>query len=816
MEKKKRGSKTKYCIVMGCHRTSKNSPNLHFFGVPHKPRRRELWLHILEREGYRDRWFIFVCERHFGPEVILVSDQGIKRLTSDATPTMFLEPSREPPRGAPLAAQPAAAQPAAAQPAAAQPAVTEPAVAPGTSSSFVDVSTVTERTVDHCIPNKRIKLQRNTTVFYIEETPEDDDTPGKCEPSPRPARRTIYKKYGNEFKLFALRLFFNSPAAYRVLHDSLGFPRVSTLYRLCLPSSTELSDVVLKALKLKVDAMNDKEKQSVLCVGSIDVTPSLHYDAKKDYVSGLHEVDGVQTLQPATKVLVVAVRGLFHKWKQPIAIAHLADLKNYMDVKCLIDKVIDRMFQFGLQVRACISDLQTDLVTCASLRGCDPKAPYFFQDNKKIYYLYDPTYLLRSLRETFAAHDFLLTSGSVAKWFHLQTCFKLDSKKKIKLAPKLTAECFELENNTLKYSSEFFSPAVITALATYKEMKLLPASASSTAHFLSMINQLMSIIDFSTIDSPENNDAVFTGDKLQYRFLTNTMRKFEKLQLTYAETEPIETDTIEVLRGFRMTIHSILLLHEDLRFENRWAPPVGLTRDCLNNYFNKVRERYGAPLTTDRVRASITKFPIFNIFQYFSPRSSDDLETFLWHARHMPDIEKYENHCGRSFTDLSEFAAVVMPGENRIEHLALYLLYRAYMHHSHCYIMQLYSCSSDVTEDDDDNQLTGGYLTGDGNVINMVPREFTEFVDILELKFKEYFNESRPTHSISGLLSYVNDVTFEVPCTCFPIDYVKQMFMRYRMFLLLEQNNKLLEDKAKLSDKECRDKTMLTASNLTV
>ncbi|XP_075980080.1 uncharacterized protein LOC142979175 [Anticarsia gemmatalis] len=615
-------------------------------------------------------------------------------------------------------------------------------------------------------------------------------------------KKTKLLKFRSEFKAFALGLYLRSPTAYKALKKSFGLPSISTLYRFCISLSSDLNEQVLKALELKVDAMNDKEKQSVLCVGSIDVTPSLHYDAKKDYVSGLHEVDGVQTLQPATKVLVVAVRGLFHKWKQPIAIVQLAKMEKYLNVKNLIDKILDRMFLYGLRVRVLISDLQTDLVTEANLRGCNAKSPYFYHNDTKIYYIYDPKYLLKDLRDTLVGHDLTQLGGSLlAKWSHIEDCYKHDVDKKYRLAPKLTLEHVapnKHDKDGIRITAETLSIAVATAIATYVDTKALPMAAMVTAHWLMMVNKMMSMIDVSATNSTDSNAEVlhrpFSGDTTQVDFLVGILTIFQTLRVIDAETRSDRTDSATVLQGFRMTINGIFLLYGDLNTEKQWAPLVGLSRDCLNDYFNKIRDKYGNLATSNQVLTAVATFPIFSIFQYFSQkRCSNDLETFLWHARQMPDIDKYEDEHAETYADLRQFRDLQLPSENKTEHLALYLLYRAYMHHSHCYVMKLYSCSGDVTEDDDDNQPTGGYTTGDGDVINMVPREFTEFVDILELKFKEYFNESRPTRSISGLLSYVNDVTFEVPCVCFPVQYVKQMFMCYRFCSVLERNNQLFK-----------------------
>lgn len=58
----------------------------------------------------------------------------------------------------------------------------------------------------------------------------------------------------------------------------------------------------------------------MLCVDEMYIKANLFYDRTNDSIVGLAEnEEGVRSFKPALTVSVLMLRGLFSKWKQPLA-----------------------------------------------------------------------------------------------------------------------------------------------------------------------------------------------------------------------------------------------------------------------------------------------------------------------------------------------------------------------------------------------------------------------------------------------------------------------------------------------------------------
>ncbi|CAB3221342.1 unnamed protein product [Arctia plantaginis] len=76
------------------------------------------------------------------------------------------------------------------------------------------------------------------------------------------------------------------------------------------------------------------------------------------------------------------------------------------------------------------------------------------------------------------------------------------------------------------------------------------------------------------------------------------------------------------------------------------------------------------------------------------------------------------------------------------------------------------------------------------------PDDFTEFLMILENKFKEYFTPDVQINSVGQeILKNLEEYGFGMPCPCFPIDYLKALFVRVRLFYTIRRNNKFLKNR---------------------
>lgn len=608
-------------------------------------------------------------------------------------------------------------------------------------------------------------------------------------------------KYSKEFKMLALDLYFRCPNAYRTLLNTFSLPQISTLYRLCIPKTSMLDEDIIKALSIKVNSMTPAQKQAVVCIGTIKLSPTIEYDAVNDKIFGFHELNGVQTLKPAGYALLVVVRGLFHNWKQALAFSFINNCRNYKDIKFFVDEIIRKLLQIGLDVRLLLSGLESDSLIAAKERGITVKNPFFFMNMKKIYFMYDTLHLMRNIRDNFMTNIFTFKHSKLAKWNYVVSCYEHDSKKNLlRLAPHLSKDDIipsadKIDN--LKCTAELFSRRTAVAISTCIELNLIEPEAKETVQFILTMSKLKDTLNFSAKYPVDDRNAVFTGETSQVDFLVSILSLLVDIRLSnMLVADDNKTKDISIFRkGLRMTINALLLLYEVLKADDCWQPIVGLSLDCLTDFFDKVHQRHGPRPTAQQLVTCITKLPIFNIFQRsYKRKVEDEIGLFMSGIKRMHIIKMFDEELTKPYVDRcgqasKEFDTMVLSDENKVEHLALYLLSQGYQKHPNCAAMKNYICRKDITEHTESGSQLGLEVCEDKN--NLVPLEFFNFLVILELKFKEYFKEHIMPWTMAGLLSLASGVTFEMPCVCFPIEFIKQLFFRFRLYHVLNYNNAL-------------------------
>ena len=156
-----------------------------------------------------------------------------------------------------------------------------------------------------------------------------------------------------------------------------------------MPIGTKTDERLLSALRIKVSKMSPQEKICSVCVDCMSLKSNLHYDSSNDRIVGFHEINGIQTPEAAKHVIVIMIRGILHKWKQPVAHSFLAQCKNYTEVNTWIDEIISALLDIGLDVRVFVTDQGSDFVSASKSRSINTNKTYFEVKGHKIYYVFD-------------------------------------------------------------------------------------------------------------------------------------------------------------------------------------------------------------------------------------------------------------------------------------------------------------------------------------------------------------------------------------------------------------------------------------------
>lgn len=625
------------------------------------------------------------------------------------------------------------------------------------------------------------------------------------------------EKYTDSFKLFALKLYFTSPKTYKVMQSVLNLPSISTLYRLLIPSKTQLCENLIIALKIKVDTMTDEQKQCAVCIGTMDLKAHLDYDLEKDQIIGFHDVDGALRLEPAQTALIVMVRGIFHNWKQAVAYSFLAQYQDYEDVRINIYEIINKMFDIGLNVRVFISDIESDFVGISKEKRISSTVNFILVNGKKVYYMYDPPHLIKVMRDHLMNYN-IQFQGKTATSKHILQCYDHDCKQALRLAPKLTSyhivhTHMQSEKDKVKLAAEVFSKTTATAISTYADLKVLDESAKETADWILKMDNLFDMLNFGSCHSDDRRKQMFRGEIHQIKFLREMICLFKNLRLLDTDTGTDVTRSTKFTLRFIVTLKAIIALSKDLKSERHLLPYIGLSRDCLDIFFDKVRLKYDRLPTCKQMALSIDKMPIFTVFNYNSKKNGmDTLDRFLMEAKNVDCIKPYElfNPDIKDISSSNNLTAdinlnvVALSTENPLQYLCAYLLYKGYQHHSDCGAMKCYVFENNGNTTDTTVILTikSTNNTNDNTIVVMVPTNFVEFIESMEIILKLYFETEHRRHPLKSLKErlLVENVAFSRPCKCFPLEFIKELYIRYRLHILVEYNNKEFETK-----KDCKN-----------
>ena len=92
-------------------------------------------------------------------------------------------------------------------------------------------------------------------------------------------------------------------------------------------------------------------------------------------------------------------------------------------------------------------------------------------------------------------------------------------------------------------------------------------------------------------------------------------------------------------------------------------------------------------------------------------------------------------------------------------------------------------------KDFNDGSVQSGFLI-------IPPDNFVAFVELLEQKFREHFDlEINIVNIGNEILKRIQDCKFDMPCECFPLNYLKKLYVRFRIYHTIKRNNKLLKNK---------------------
>lgn len=619
-------------------------------------------------------------------------------------------------------------------------------------------------------------------------------------------------KNSRRCRLFVLNMYFASPLSYRLFSNTLELPTQKTLQKMNIDVGTKLCPDVLRYLELKIKHMKEPEKYCTICVDEISLKRHLFYQINNDKIIGFHEINGVQMGEPATQALVIMARGIFFNWQQPLGYCLLSQSRKYKELNNWVDEVIEKVMEIGLKVVAVVTDQDSKFLNVTVERNVCLKKPYAIINGKKVYHIFDVHRLFKSIRNSLTKYNFEFltnkTTKTMAKWSDIEKFFREDTKRLYRLAPKLTEShinAYNFKKMTIKHVTDVFSSSVAAGMDFYIENGLLDNDCKGTVKFITLMDKTFNVLNSSVKNNSNRYKEAFAFKPYQNDLLKQADLFLSQANVLNKSRENV-TETIKWLKGLKITIKSIKCLAQDLQSEGF---PYLFTRklnlESLEQLLVSIRQQGGQdsqdPTAIQFTRAFKKSF-IENMFKHsVTVHSSNHLEHWL---RKISDETTVSNESESLLVEEDDDTTIDptpvsvgaadyrfdLPENNALEYVSEYLLRKCFDMHKCAEIMILINQSENQVPSVNDNNV---------GQINLVkpPDNFVNCIRTMEDRVRPLFSQQHILKSIGNeLLKNLEDISFNSCCDSFPNDYLRKLFVRFRIYNVLKVNKKIFADKS--------------------
>jgi hypothetical protein len=179
-------------------------------------------------------------------------------------------------------------------------------------------------------------------------------------------------QWTEEQKQLAIELHYRSPTVYEnLLHDKgfiLPSRRTISSWLAVVDLMPGISEVLLEKLKLNVNTMTTFERNVVLMFDEISIKKFLSFNEKRDLIEGYQDLGSLgRSPLVGNHVLMFVVRGLYMKWRMPVAYFVSSGVTEGKILSELIKQVVSALTDIGLNIRTLVCDQGQNNVKAVSL-----------------------------------------------------------------------------------------------------------------------------------------------------------------------------------------------------------------------------------------------------------------------------------------------------------------------------------------------------------------------------------------------------------------------------------------------------------------
>ncbi len=420
-------------------------------------------------------------------------------------------------------------------------------------------------------------------------------------------RTTKGMKWNNDTIKKALKIHFAAgPTGYKTLQElQIPFPAIRTLQRRmeCIKFEPGVLTEVFDFLKLKVDGLADLERECVLSLDEMAITPSVELHMLTGKLYGNVTLPGHRGV--ATHACVFMLAGNTTRWKQVVAYHYSGNSTNGAEYRPIITEIIERAASIGLHVLDVTTDMGSPNQAMWKSFGVDhtkTSVPHPTTPDRRLYFMPDVPHLVKNLKSALVHGQVLTIPRNVVNKENLPSnevsvvpikdLLSFQEGMALKVAPHLSAAAIEpshFEKMKVGPALNVFSKATSAGLKYMVQQENRPLSYLTTAWFLEQVDHwfdLMSshhpITALSRVKMEEYEKAII--------FLQDIIHLFHGMKIGHKGVwKPVQ-------KGVIMATKSVLGIQEEMLTRgHRFVLTSRFTQDCLENTFSCVRSKNPIP-----------------------------------------------------------------------------------------------------------------------------------------------------------------------------------------------------------------------------
>lgn len=505
------------------------------------------------------------------------------------------------------------------------------------------------------------KESKKAALDYIHAALNPVQSAFLCSVIENASRKARGRRYSLEAKAIAMSLFLFDPRAYKNLRELLKALPSQSLLRSMLdknPVEEGFQPFVFEALKFATSMFDERSRFVSLSWDGINLNPALNY-VEQNNKDGKGSIDGFiggldhSTKEPASEAVVLMVRSIFGDFKQPLAYFNFDPHLSASKLEPIINRAIEELQNCGLIVKTLVCDQASEHQSLfGKIFKVSPEKPYIVRNDCKIFCMFDPPHLLKSVKANLKLHIAQVGENKeLVSWKHIIDFYEADSSNLTRIAPKLFDNHIygtSITNMNVPMAAQVMSRTVAGGIREYVKQGVLHPSALATAELLELFNDVFDSTNsrmknayegtLTSKEFPENvrdfvppppppseppdeesqpSESMPTTRNPLLSPLSDTslhLALWEKAE-KYIKTIRFFNDKTGIfsrppcLNGWLLTISSLRGLWEEMKtFGFKQMPTKYLNQDFIENFFSQVRYRNGHSDVTPQEFRIIFKF----------------------------------------------------------------------------------------------------------------------------------------------------------------------------------------------------------------